>query len=58
MQAMFQYDRNPLLAAKHRITLNRIGKSVHITTGRKIAEGLPNNIDDVVVMLDADCAFR
>ena len=60
----FEYEVIPgissiqALAAKHRITLNRIGKSVHITTGRKIAEGLPNNVDDVVVMLDADCAFK
>jgi precorrin-6A synthase len=60
----FEYEVVPgissiqALAAKHRIALNRIGKSIHITTGRKIAEGLPNNIDDVVVMLDADCAFR
>jgi precorrin-6A synthase len=60
----FEYEVIPgissiqALAAKHRIALNRIGKSIHITTGRKIAEGLPNNIDDVVVMLDADCAFR
>ena len=46
------------LAARHRIALNRIGRSVHITTGRKIAEGLPENVDDVVVMLDGDCAFK
>jgi precorrin-6A synthase len=46
------------LAAKHRIALNRIGRSVHITTGRKIAEGIPNDIDDVIVMLDADCSFK
>ena len=46
------------LAARHRIALNRIGKSVHVTTGRKISEGLPDNIDDVVVMLDADCSFK
>ena len=46
------------LASRHRITLNRIGRSVHITTGRKISEGLPDDIDDVVVMLDADCSFR
>jgi len=60
----FEYEVIPgissiqALAAKHRITLNRIGKSIHITTGRKIAEGLPNNVDDVIVMLDADCAFK
>jgi precorrin-6A synthase len=46
------------LAARHRIALNRIGKSIHITTGRNLAEGLPNGIDDVVVMLDGDCAFK
>lgn len=47
-----------VLAARHRIPLNRIGRSVHITTGRKIADGLPAEIDDVIVMLDADCAFK
>jgi precorrin-6A synthase len=46
------------LAARHKIALNRIGRSVHITTGRKIAEGLPDDADDVVVMLDGDCSFK
>jgi precorrin-6A synthase len=46
------------LAARHRIALNRIGRSIHITTGRKIAEGWPNDIDDVIVMLDGDCSFK
>jgi precorrin-6A synthase len=46
------------LAARHKIALNRIGRSVHITTGRKLAEGLPGQIDDVVVMLDGDCSFK
>jgi precorrin-6A synthase len=46
------------LAARHRIILNRIGKSVHITTGRKLAEGAPEGVDDVVVVLDGDCAFK
>ena len=46
------------LAASHKIALNRIGQSVHITTGRKLAEGLPHDVDDVVVMLDGDCSFR
>lgn len=60
----FEYEVIPgisaiqALAARHRIALNRIGRSIHITTGRKIAEGLPNNIDDVIVMLDADCSFK
>jgi precorrin-6A synthase len=46
------------LAAGHKIALNRIGKSIHITTGRKLSQGLPDGIDDVVVMLDGDCAFK
>lgn len=46
------------LAARHKIALNRIGKSVHVTTGRKLAAGLPDTLDDVVVMLDGDCAFK
>jgi precorrin-6A synthase len=60
----FEYEVIPgigavqALAARHKIALNRIGRSIHITTGRKIAEGLPNNIDDVIVMLDADCSFK
>jgi len=61
----FEYEVIPgisaiqALAARHRIALNRIGRPIHITTGRKIAaEGLPNDIDDVIVMLDADCSFK
>jgi precorrin-6A synthase len=60
----FEYEVVPgissvqALAARHKIALNRIGRSVHITTGRKISEGLPDDIDDVVVMLDADCSFK
>jgi precorrin-6A synthase len=38
--------------------LNRIGRSIQITTGRKIAEGLPDGADDVIVMLDGDCSFK
>ena len=46
-----------LLAARHRIALNRIGRSVHITTGRLLRSGLPAGVDDVVVMLDGMCSF-
>ena len=46
------------LAAKHRIPLNRIGESIHITTGRKLAQGFPPNADSVIVMLDGDQAFK
>jgi precorrin-6A synthase len=30
---------------------------VHVTTGRRLAEGWPEGADDVVVMLDGQCAF-
>ena len=43
------------LAARHRIALNRLGGAVHVTTGRRLADGLP--ADDVVVMLDGEQAF-
>ena len=46
------------LTARHRIPLNRVGRSVQITTGRRLAEGFPDDVDEVVVMLDADCSFR
>jgi precorrin-6A synthase len=46
------------LAASHKIALNRIGAPIEITTGRRIAQGLPENVDDIVVMLDGDCAFK
>jgi precorrin-6A synthase len=46
------------LTARHRITLNRVAGAVHITTGRRLAEELPPNAEDIVVMLDADLACR
>jgi precorrin-6A synthase len=44
------------LTAAHRITLNRIGEPIHITTGRRLAAGFPDDLDAVVVMLDAALA--
>ena len=46
------------LAAQHGIALNRIGESVLITTGRRLAEGLPDNLGDIVVMLDGEQTFK
>jgi precorrin-6A synthase len=60
----FEYEVIPgisaiqALAARHRIALNRIGGPIHITTGRKISKGLPDNADDVIVMLDGNCSFK
>ena len=46
------------LAARHKVPLNRVGGAIQITTGRRLSDGLPDGVDDVVVMLDADCSFR
>lgn len=46
------------LAARHRVPLNLIGRSIEITNGRSIAEGFPQNVDSVVVMLDSQNAYR
>jgi precorrin-6A synthase len=59
----FTYDVVPgissvsALAARHRTGLNRVARPVQITTGRRLAEGFPEGVDDVVVMLDAHQAF-
>jgi precorrin-6A synthase len=46
------------LAARHGISLTRVGGSLQVTTGRRLAAaGLPD-CEDVVVMLDAGCAFK
>jgi len=46
------------LTARHRIALNRVGGAVQITTGRRLArDGWPEGVDDVAVMLDAECSF-
>ena len=46
------------LAARHRVALNRIGEPVLLTTGRRLAQGLPDESGSVVVMLDGEQAFR
>ncbi len=46
------------LTARHRMPLNRVGGAVQITTGRRLAaEGFPDGVEEVVVLLDADCSF-
>jgi precorrin-6A synthase len=42
------------LAAKHRLCLNKIGQSVHLTTGRNLPRCLPTQSDNVVVLLDGE----
>ena len=45
-----------LLAARHRIVLNRVGQAIHITTGRRLVAEYSPSLGDVVVMLDGDLA--
>ncbi|MFF8191133.1 precorrin-6A synthase (deacetylating) [Streptomyces bobili] len=60
----FEYEVVPgissvsALVARHRTGLNRVARPVQITTGRRLAEGFPEGVDDVVVMLDAHQTFR
>lgn len=46
------------LTAQHKVPLNNIGRSVKITTGRRLAEGFSNTVDSVVVMLDAENSYK
>ncbi|VVP91813.1 hypothetical protein PS918_03310 [Pseudomonas fluorescens] len=46
------------LAAQHKVPLNRIGRSVEITTGRRLAAGQVSDADSLVVMLDAQDAYH
>ena len=45
-----------LLAARHRLVLNRIGTPIHITTGRRLLSSYAAGLGDVVVMLDGELA--
>jgi precorrin-6A synthase len=61
-EVLFEHEVIPgisaiqVLVARHRLPLNRIGEPIHITTGRRLAEGLPDGFDNIVVMLDAGFA--
>jgi precorrin-6A synthase len=46
------------LAAQHKVPLNQIGRSVEITTGRRLAAGQVGDADSLVVMLDAQDAYH
>ena len=45
-----------LLAARHKIILNRVGRPIHVTTGRRLLDEYSPALGDVVVMLDGDLA--
>lgn len=46
------------LVAQHGIPLNRIGEPIQITTGRRLAQASADDVENVVVMLDANCTFE
>jgi precorrin-6A synthase len=46
------------LAARHRVALNRVGEPIAITTGRRLRQGMHDEVQNVVVMLDAECSFK
>jgi precorrin-6A synthase len=47
-----------VLAARHRIPLNRVGESVQIITGREAEAVDPAQVHNVVVMLDYNASFQ
>jgi precorrin-6A synthase len=59
----FEFDVIPgitsiqALAARHKITLNGIGESIVITTGRQLSAGL-SGAERTIVMLDGQCSFN
>lgn len=46
------------LAARHGVALNAVGKPFQITNGRDLADGMPEAVDSLVVLLNADKALR
>jgi precorrin-6A synthase len=46
------------LAARHKITLNGIGESIAITTGRQLSAGLSGAAERTIVVLDGQCSFK
>ncbi|WP_263382167.1 precorrin-6A synthase (deacetylating) [Granulicella arctica] len=60
----FEYEVIPgitsiqALAARHRVTLNGIGETVSITTGRKLLATMTSTTENLVVMLDGHCTFE
>jgi precorrin-6A synthase len=45
-----------LLAARHKLVLNRVGEAITITTGRRLDETVAAGGDNLVVMLDGELA--
>lgn len=46
------------LAARHKITLNGVGESIVVTTGRQLSARLNSPAERTIVMLDGQCSFN
>lgn len=46
------------LAAQHRVTLNRVGEPITITTGRRVGEGEADELSSFIAMLDNHQVFQ
>lgn len=62
-QVAFDYEVIPgisaiqSLVARHHLPINRVGEAIHVTTGRKLAQGLPEGVTNAVIMLDSQNAY-
>lgn len=60
----FEYEVIPgissihLLAARHKIPLNRIGETIVVTTARHLKKYQPEEIKNMAVVLDSHCTFQ
>ncbi|MDO5699223.1 MAG: precorrin-6A synthase (deacetylating) [Dermatophilus congolensis] len=45
------------IASRHKVPLNRQGRAVQISPARLLRDGMPEGVDDVVVMLDGHQTF-
>ena len=64
-RASFEYEVIPgitsvqALAARHKVSLNGIGQSIYITTGRSLSSSkLPQEMENTVVMLDGNDSYK
>lgn len=46
------------LAASHGVALNTLANPFTVTTGRRLREGFPEEVDTAIVMLDGECSFQ
>ena len=45
-------------SAKHKVCFNSIGQAFQVTPARRLAEGFPDGLDSVLVMLDSQDTYQ